>query len=260
MDKQKLYDEIAARKYKPKDLEPYTGGNGRVDRCVELFNRGVLKSGGTLLDVGGGIGDLGYALRDRFERRITLDISENNLRAAEEKGNESICCDVDANGFGRGIYLRKGQMVSQFVRDGEVDVVTALDFIEHIIDPENFARECFRVLKPVGQVFINTPNIQYWNHQEQLAITGRFPHTSGDREVYHGGHLAFFTYLDLVEIFQGAGFVGFEQIKDEEGYSDPHSIWKELYQKGNRVVSSKDYIDMCLRLGCPNLLFKCVKP
>src|SRR6202011_3022034 len=88
----------------------------------------------------------------------------------------------------------------------------------HIIDPENFARECFRVLKSGGEVFVNTPNIQYWPHIQQL-IAGKFPHTSGDKEVYHGGHLAFFTYLDLCEIFGAAGFTNFRQVKDEEGYN-----------------------------------------
>jgi 2-polyprenyl-3-methyl-5-hydroxy-6-metoxy-1,4-benzoquinol methylase len=259
VDKQRLYDEIAARKHKPKDLEPYAGGNGRVDRCVELFNRGLLKSGGTLLDVGGGIGDLGYALRDRFERRIVLDISEKNLKAAYVKGCETLHCDVDQDGFAGSFSSGCTFAPWHRVESTEIDVVTALDFIEHIIDPENFARECFRVLKPGGQAFVNTPNIQFWRHQEQLATMGRFPHTSGDREVYHGGHLAFFTFLDLVEIFGSVGFQEFEQLKDEEGYSDPPQLWRDLYQKCRVVSSSQDYVKMSLRLGCPNLLFKCVK-
>ncbi len=192
MDRDKLYDQMADRKFKPKDLEPYDGNNGRVNKCATLMRAGKIRTGGILLDMGGGIGDLGYAVRDLFERRYVYDISATNLRAAEAKGNDIIQGDIDKHCIK--------------MADSQFSVVTALDFIEHIVDPENFARECYRVLKPSGEVFINTPNIRFWRHIDQLWKTGKFPHTSGDREVYHGGHLAFFTYNDLREIFEGNGF------------------------------------------------------
>jgi len=236
---------MAERKFKLKDLEPYDGNNGRVNRCEQLFRSGKLRSGGTLLDVGGGIGDLGYAVRDIFEERIVLDISEKNLDAAIAKGNEVVVCDVDQHGLDR-----------EVIGDSSIDVVTALDFIEHIVDPENFARECFRVLQSGGQVFVNTPNFQYFEHLESLLYRGVFPHTSGDHEVYHGGHLAFFVLDDLEKIFTSAGFIKCQQIKDEEGYrSPPDQFVKFLSQK-----NQKEYIDCCMKLGNPNLLFACEKP
>lgn len=242
MDKQKLYDQIASRKTKPKDFQPYAGDNGRVNKCVQLFRSGKLRSGGALLDVGGGIGDLGYAVRDLFSERIIQDISNTNLKAAEAKGNVVVTGDVDQVGIWWHLE--------------PITTVTALDFIEHIIDPENFARECFRVLKSSGQVFINTPNIQFWRHIDKLIFSGQFPHTSGDREVYHGGHLAFFTYADLCEIFDDAGFKNFEQVKDEEGYEQPSSMYSELRQP----KTQQQYVDFCMRFGNPNLLFIAEKP
>lgn len=256
MDKQQLYDSIAARKSTPDHLKPYAGGNGRVDRCVELFRKGVLKTGGTLLDVGGSIGDLGFALKDDFDRRIVLDISAKVLEAAREKGNVTLLCDVDLNGFSGEWHPYS---VDEPVYDAMINVITALDFIEHIVDPGGFAKECFRVLKSGGQVFINTPNIQFWKHQETLAVTGRFPHTSGDQEVFHGGHLAFYTFLDLCEIFANAGFVKFEQVHDQEGYVDIPSRWLDLYKSGHKLFTREDHLQMGMRLGCPNLLFKCEK-
>lgn len=279
MDKQQLYDSMASRKHTPVHLQPYAGGNGRVDRCVELFRKGVLKTGGALLDVGGSIGDLGYALKDDFAHRVVLDISSRVLEAARSKDNFSLLCDVDKGGFCgiaskenlNDILVGKDNPAIKFwthdgpnphykLGDGIFNVVTALDFIEHIVDPGGFARECFRVLVSGGQVFINTPNIQFWKHQETLAVHGRFPHTSGDQEVYHGGHLAFYTFLDLCEIFSAAGFSKFEQINDQEGYAPPPQLYIDLYKRGSRVNSREENIQMAMSLGCPNLLFKCEKP
>jgi cyclopropane fatty-acyl-phospholipid synthase-like methyltransferase len=242
MDRKQLYDKIAGRKIKPKDFEPYDGNNGRVNRCAALFRSGKLRTGGTLLDVGGGIGDLGYAVRDLFDKVFTLDISRENLKAAAAKGNEIMLADVDHDGI--------------LAPDCYFDVVTALDFIEHIVDPEHFARECARVLKPSGEVFVNTPNIRFWKHIETL-IDGSFPHTSGDQEVFHGGHLAFFTYQDLRRIFESAGFFSCDQIKDDEGYSDPPQwLITEIteFQYADRVRM----ISLLIELGCPNLLYKAV--
>jgi SAM-dependent methyltransferase len=243
MDRSELYDTMATRKSAPKDLEPYRGDNGRVNRCVDLFRQGKLRRGGALLDIGGGIGDLAYACRDMFERAVVVDISAKNLEAARAKGCVTLQVDIDREGLEK--------------VGGQFDVVTALDFIEHIVDPESFARECFRVLKPGGEVFINTPNIQHFRHIEQL-VRGRFPHTSGDRDVYHGGHLAFFTYLDLVDIFLAAGFDArrFEQFKDDEGYVAPPQEWIDRAH----AKTQREYVDACMRFGNSNLLFKAVKP
>lgn len=242
MDRSDLYDQMADRKFKPKDLEPYDGNNGRVNRCAQLIKQHKLRSGGTLLDVGGGIGDLSHSVRDLFSRTITADISRKNLEAARTKGSEILWVDVDKTGLNG-------------IEDSSVDLVCALDFIEHIVDPENFARECHRVLKPSGEVFINTPNIRFLPHIEELLYAGKFPHTSGDREVFHGGHLAFYTYGDMRSIFEPAGFSSTEQVMDEEGYKDPSNAFRE-YQV--HAKNQDEYRRLCMEFGCPNLLYKAV--
>ena len=237
---QDLYDRLNARKAKPEDDLPYSGGNGRIDRCVQLVRQGKLPNHGTLLDVGGATGNLCYALREEFKNdRWVIDISDGPLNSARKKGaaTETACVNVD----------RVGLPVS----DGQADLVAALDFIEHIVDPERFARECYRVLKRDGAVFINTPNIRFWGHIEQLVIRGSFPHTSGDRDVYHGGHVAFFTRHDLEEIFGNAGFKRFEQVRDSEGFRQPPRMWLDLLP----VANQRELMMNVEELGNPNLLF-----
>lgn len=241
MDRRELYDCIAARKDKPADYEPYGGGNGRVDRCARLFRSGKLKPGGTLVDVGGGIGDLCSSMVDLFQRRVVVDISERALGAALAKGHETRLCDVDREALP--------------FDNASVDVVTALDLIEHVVDPEQFARECFRVLRPSGVVFINTPNIRFWKHVWQLLIDGRFPHTSGDHDVYHGGHLAFYTRRDLCDIFSKFG--AFKMHHDDDGFCPPPDFVTRLIPTPQ---TRDEYILLMEELGCPNLLFSCVKP
>lgn len=229
----KLYDEIASRKNESANVGPYGGGNGRIDRAVDLILNEDFPRGGALLDVGGATGNLGYALRNVFSERVTLDIAEECRGPAESKGNIFVCSNVDIRGFHN-------------EWDDRFDLVVALDFIEHILNPEQFARECLRVLKPGGKVLINTPNIQFWKHLHSLVVDGNFPHTSGDQDVYHGGHVAFYNYQDMQRIFT--------RFKDHKFHTrgltpePPPPIWSQLCRVGN------------IQLSYPDLVFSCRKP
>ncbi len=240
MDKQELYDSISARKSCDEHYQPYKGGNGRIDRVVELFNNNKLSGGDVLLDVGGSIGDLGYALRDKFKKRITLDINEQVLKAARNKGNEVLCCDIEKTGIK--------------LADESVDFIAALDVIEHFIDVNIFVKECYRVLKKNSKVIINTPNIQFFKHIEQI-ISGKFPSTSGDKETYWGGHTSYWCYDNLIEIFSMFGFSEFEQIMDESGFVQPPESWI----KTQKVSNKQEYINACMKFGNSNLIFLATK-
>lgn len=225
----RLYDSLADRKGEAAAMGPYEGGNGRIDRAVDLILNEDFPRSGTLLDVGGATGNLGYALRDHFETRFTLDIAQACEEPAESKGNIFLHANVDNNGIP--------------CETGTVDLVVALDFIEHILDPNRFADECWRVLKPDGKVLINTPNIQFWKHLYSLVVDGNFPHTSGDPEVYHGGHVAFYNFQDMRRIF--------DSFKDHRIHTrgltpePPPPIWSQLCRVGNIQLSYADLIFSC---------------
>lgn len=229
---EKLYSDIAQRKGEAQSATSYAGGNGRIDRAVDLILNEDFPRSGAILDVGGATGNLGYALREHFEYRAVVDISRECKGPATAKGNDFVAANVDLDGL-------------PFV-ENRFDLIVALDFIEHIIDPLKFSEECWRVLKPGGTVLINTPNIQFWRHLHSLVVEGVFPHTSGDQEVYHGGHVAFYNLNDMMTIFQG-----FERMTmHTRGLTPepPPPIWSQISKVGG------------LQLSYPDLIFSCRKP
>lgn len=94
--------------------------------------------------------------------------------------------------------------------DQEFPVVICLDVLEHILDPRHFLRETARILQPDGTLILVTPNIRFLPYLWTLAC-GQFPRTSGDPTGYDGGHLHYFTYRDVRELLQHAGFSQIEE-------------------------------------------------
>lgn len=235
-----VYDQIAERKGEAHSPIHYGGGNGRVDRAAEVIKLwiglGEFQSAPSLLDIGGATGNLGYLLRDVLSDRAVIDIAEACRGPAEEKGNRFICANID-----------ELNAVSP-VGDSSVDIVAMLDVIEHVIDPIGLARECARVLRPGGRVLVNTPNIQFWRHIHSLAVEGVFPHTSGDPEVYHGGHVAFYNMNDLTRIF-GSPFIGHEMVTFGLTADPPPPIWLNI----------SSYPDKLRQLSYSDLVFTCRK-
>lgn len=215
---ERIYDDISKRKNAPKDYQKYVPGmNGRIDRCDRFFEQGLLKSGTVMIDIGGAIGDLGDSLRNLFETIWINDVSSIPLAAARTKGHSTWLGNVDEEPIP--------------FNDGTVDFIAMLDVIEHIMDPEKLARECARVLKTGGQAYVNTPNIMHWRHIEYLFRHRMFPHTSGDREVFHGGHTAFFTRRDIDNIFSNAG-LSCRLLKDESTMDSP-PVWIQNFMFDN---------------------------
>ncbi len=52
------------------------------------------------------------------------------------------------------------------IKDGEFDWIVMRDVIEHLNDTIAVMRECYRILKPCGKLYIRTG---YWNHRYAFA-------------------------------------------------------------------------------------------
>jgi SAM-dependent methyltransferase len=82
------------------------------------------------------------------KRRYTVcDIDERAVRLARELHGDRIKA-ADVVGIGQPL---------PYATDA-FDLVVSMDVIEHVTEPEPWAREAFRVLRPGGRLFLTTPN------------------------------------------------------------------------------------------------------
>lgn len=56
------------------------------------------------------------------------------------------------------VTVARTNLVALPIRDTSLDAVVSLQVIEHLWDQERFLRECRRVLRPRGVLFVSTPN------------------------------------------------------------------------------------------------------
>lgn len=56
--------------------------------------------------------------------------------------------------------------------DGSFDVVVTIEGIEHLENPSFFLRECARVTKPGGWIFLSTPNVDSFRSRKYVFLHG----------------------------------------------------------------------------------------
>jgi SAM-dependent methyltransferase len=119
--------------------------------CLEVNPEAVL------LDIGcqTGINTLRLAETIGTCRVIGLEFNARTLRQAAAQGIKPIAGDAN-----RPLPLP----------DNSVDVVTAMDVLEHLVDPRMLVRESFRVLRPNGYAVFATPNLASWHNIFALLI------------------------------------------------------------------------------------------
>ena len=100
-----------------------------------------------LLDIGCGDGNFTMLMaRSCGAKEVYgVDISEKGIEMAKRNGVKALRVDVDEENLP--------------FNDNYFDVVTALEVIEHLFDPDHFLEEVYRVLKPNGIFILSTPNL-----------------------------------------------------------------------------------------------------
>lgn len=173
-----------------------------VYRMVAESLVGRHPGGGTLLDVGCGTGELWAFVADRFDRYSGADVVRYD---AFPHGGEFRSVDLDS---GRTPYP-----------DGFADVVAAVETIEHLENPRQFARELNRLAKPGGWVVVTTPNQLNLLSKLGLVVRNEFPAFRG---VNYPAHLTALLEIDL------------RRIADECGWTDV----AVAYSRSGRVPGS----------------------
>jgi ubiquinone/menaquinone biosynthesis C-methylase UbiE len=111
----------------------------------------------TLLDCGCREGDNTFVLARKVGalQVIGLDYNLRALNLAKKRGILPVQSDLN-----RCIPLE----------DDSIDVITASDVLEHLINPGVFVSEMFRVVKSGGYIVLDTPNLASWHNIFALLI------------------------------------------------------------------------------------------
>jgi len=118
----------------------------RIAVALEVLRRVNVKAE-VMLDLGcnNGAVTIEIAKAVRAREVYGVDIDENVLRLAAARGIKVLKCDLSKDPIPIG--------------DESVDLVTALEVIEHLVNPDHMLREARRVLKPRGTLLLTTPNL-----------------------------------------------------------------------------------------------------
>ena len=110
------------------------------------------------MDIGCGDGNFTVLMAKslRAKEVYGVDISEKGVEMAKRKGVKAFKVDVDEENLP--------------FNDNYFDVVTALEVIEHLFDPDHFLEEVYRVLKPNCIFVLSTPNLASIHNRIALLL------------------------------------------------------------------------------------------
>ena len=114
-----------------------------------LQRQGTGLTGKTDLDVGCGGGILSVSMAERGASVTGIDLGEANVKAAQLHADQTA-------------YRLQFSCVAveEFAAEhaGKFDVVTCMEMLEHVPDPQSIIDACFKLLKPNGVLVLSTIN------------------------------------------------------------------------------------------------------
>jgi len=136
------------------------------------------------------------------------------LDLAKKAGWSVSGCDTDpvtiASAREKGLDVRQGGIEAFKDLSESFDVITLSHVIEHVHSPKEVSQEIFRLLKPGGQVWMETPNIQSYGH-EQFAKDWR--------GLEPPRHLVLFNWNSLEAMLKEVGFSHIEKLPRYDVYA-----------------------------------------
>lgn len=106
-----------------------------------------IKQGEKLIDVGCGIGEFVYQLKDRFNTLVGVDISSREIDFAKKRMEKF-----------ENVFLYLGELNSFHFPDGHFNVCLCLDVLEHVPTVFPLLQEIYRILRAHGDLIVTVPN------------------------------------------------------------------------------------------------------
>ena len=157
-----------------------TTGQDIIPNYHMLIRKDILplipKMGGTLLDVGGGVGATAALLKKSgyVEKAGVVDLVIDEARS------------LDLN-FRYAVNLDSPDALDKvFVENGPFSIILCLDVLEHLVDPWSLIKRLHAMLEPNGIVVASIPNIRYYRASFPLFFQGKWElEDSGIRDRTH---------------------------------------------------------------------------
>jgi len=153
----------------------------------------VPRAGGSLLDLGGGLGATAARLK---ELGVADRIGVVDMIAPEA---EALPIDFRYSGNLEDMALIDRVIVEQ----GPFDTILALDILEHLVDPWAIVARLHRGLKPGGRIVASIPNIR--NYRALLPLLLRNQWQLADAGILDRTHLRFFVRQSAIELITSSG-------------------------------------------------------
>lgn len=184
-----------------------------------------------------------------------LDVGCGNtffLKKAASVGYKVIGLDTDPkvirNGQLEKIQMLLGDLSLFKGRSEEFDAITMSHAIEHLPDPKYAINICYELLKPGGQIWIETPNVNSF---------GSLIFGNSWRGLEPPRHLVLFNRGSLIKLISSSGFVS---VEDQLRQNPCAQIFKSsLFIKKNQqpTILEKIYINsMSFSLGALSFFIK----
>jgi len=140
------------------------------------------------------------------------------------EAEEVYCVDIDVNALNiaknRGLKTIIANLSNDKlpIQNGSADLVTALEVIEHLVNPDNMLREAHRILKNHGYLLLTTPNLASWVNRLAMLLGYQPYNCEVSTEIIAGvpwkartfakpaGHIRPFTLKALREVLTYHGF------------------------------------------------------
>ncbi|MGC2239028.1 MAG: methyltransferase domain-containing protein [Pyrinomonadaceae bacterium] len=144
-----------------------------------------------MADLAAGEGAFSIKLKELGHEVVAIDASRDYWKAPE-------------------IDLKIQNLDSEFAEkilsnDNKFDAVIAIEIIEHLENPFRFARECAKLLKSGGLLFLTTPNVEAVYSRLIFLYTGRL-NSFGEYETVRPAHITPIFKWKLDMLLSEAGF------------------------------------------------------
>ena len=151
-----------------------------------------------ILDLSAGVGCTAQKIKEHYQAEILCnDICPTCLKILDKMGLATVSFDIDDN------------EKSFPFPDGQFDAAISLVTIEHLLHPDHFLKETYRILRDNCYLYLCTPNYAAPEYAGWLLLSGRAFHDplqSEESRYEFYGHVRYFTYRTLIDFVRSFGF------------------------------------------------------